>query len=463
MKNTRQSFILILLVLAFISTPVSAQSETVLPTYVVQSGDTLYSIALRFGIDLQVLIDANTQIDPNNLSIGDQINIPGYEGIEGTITSILVQPGQTFRNLAISSQANLDTLSRLSRITSSSELHIGTEIFLIEPDKAKAKISLSTLSSAQSVEEAALGLGVNPWTLRLSSQYEDEKHLISGDILYFPQESALAGQFSSDLPQVIINPLPVIQGKTLTFSVQNAADSTINGEFNSLPLYFHQNTDGRMIAFAGVPALQEPGLIPISIKVFKGDTLVYEMDQSALLESGNYPSEAVTGVDASTVDPETIDKENAILSQLIKNTDVKYWDAPFIYPVDDHCFGSNFGLRRTYNGGVYNYYHTGIDFVICLADNLNIYAAAPGVVIFSEELPIKGLFTIIDHGWGVYTGYAHMSETFVSPGQIVQAGDLIGIIGSTGRSVGPHLHWEVWVNGIPVDPLQWIEQTFPAK
>ncbi|MEN6436693.1 MAG: LysM domain-containing protein, partial [Anaerolineaceae bacterium] len=109
MKNTRQSFILILLVLAFISTPVSAQSETVLPTYVVQSGDTLYSIALRFGIDLQVLIDANTQIDPNNLSIGDQINIPGYEGIEGTITSILVQPGQTFRNLAISSQANLDT------------------------------------------------------------------------------------------------------------------------------------------------------------------------------------------------------------------------------------------------------------------------------------------------------------------------------------------------------------------
>ncbi len=128
--------------------------------------------------------------------------------------------------------------------------------------------------------------------------------------------------------------------------------------------------------------------------------------------------------------------------------------------MDEPYLGSTFGRRRTYNGS-YNYYHTGQDFTVYTANNLNIYAAAPGKVIFSDMLPIKGLFTIIDHGWGVYSGYAHQSESLVSPGQMVSAGDLIGYIGNSGRSVGPHLHWEVWVNGIPVDPLQWIEQSFP--
>jgi murein DD-endopeptidase MepM/ murein hydrolase activator NlpD len=443
--------------------PVHAQSEPVLPTYVIQSGDTLYSIALRFGIDLQTLIDANASIDPNSLNIGDEIKIPGYEGIDGRIISILVQPGQTFRNLVISSQADITTLSRLSRITSPSELYIGTEIFLIETDDGNNRTAIGMLSPTQSVEEAALVAAVNPWNIRLSSLFEGDKHLITGDMLYNPENSIADTQIVSDTPQITINPLPVVQGKTITFSIQNAENTTITAEFNSLPLTFHQDIDGKMIAFAGTIALQEPGLIPISIKVYNEETMIYEMEQSALLESGNYPSETVTGVDSSTIEQETIEKENAVLSQLIKNTDVKYWDNTFSYPVDEPCLGSGFGLRRTYNGGAYNYYHTGVDFTVCAANNLNIYAAAPGVVIFSEELPIKGLFTLIDHGWGVYSGYAHMSETFVSPGQTVQAGEQIGIIGNTGRSVGPHLHWEIWINGIPVDPLQWIEQTFPAK
>ncbi len=461
--KTRLSLFLIILLLTSIPDPVHAQSEPVLPTYVIQSGDTLYSIAIRFGIDLQTLIDANASIDPNNLNIGDEIKIPGYDGINGMITSILIQPGQTFRNLVISSQADIPTLSRLSRITSPSELFIGTEIFLIEPDEANVRTSLGMLSSAQSIEEVALMTAVNPWNIRLNSSYEGEKHIISGDMLYYSGSSIDDRLIASDTPQVSIDPLPVVQGKTITLSIQNAEDTSITAEFNSLPLTFHEYDDGKMIAFAGTLALQEPGLIPISIKVYDGDSLIYEMEQSALVESGNYPSETVTGVDSSTIEQETIEKENAILSKLVKNTDVKYWDNTFSYPVDEPCLGSGFGLRRTYNSGAYNYYHTGVDFTVCAANNLNIYAAAPGVVIFSDELPIKGLFTLIDHGWGVYTGYAHMSETFVSPGQTVQAGDTIGIIGSTGRSVGPHLHWEVWINGIPVDPLQWINQTFPPK
>ncbi len=74
---------------------------------------------------------------------------------------------------------------------------------------------------------------------------------------------------------------------------------------------------------------------------------------------------------------------------------------------------------------------------------------------------VRGNATFIDHGWGVYTAYYHQKEIDVAVGQQVQAGQLIGQIGATGRVTGPHLHFEVWVNGIQVDPLDWLNNTYP--
>ena len=131
------------------------------------------------------------------------------------------------------------------------------------------------------------------------------------------------------------------------------------------------------------------------------------------------------------------------------------------YPVDEPCFVSGYGNRRTYNNGVFSNYHTGIDFGVCTANNINIYAAANGTVLFAQELPIHGNFTVIDHGWGVYTSYSHQSQLLVTAGQEVNRGDLIGLIGNTGRSVGPHLHWEVIVNSTYVNPVTWLGTQFP--
>jgi len=68
---------------------------------------------------------------------------------------------------------------------------------------------------------------------------------------------------------------------------------------------------------------------------------------------------------------------------------------------------------------------------------------------------------VIDHGWGVYTAYGHQSEILVQVGDQVQKGQLIGLVGETGRVSGPHLHWEVIVGGVQVDPLQWLAREFP--
>jgi murein DD-endopeptidase MepM/ murein hydrolase activator NlpD len=118
-----------------------------------------------------------------------------------------------------------------------------------------------------------------------------------------------------------------------------------------------------------------------------------------------------------------------------------------------------FGTRRNYNNTGYTSYHTGLDFFGGTGGP--ILAPAPGTVILASELTVRGLTTIIDHGWGVYTLYLHQSEILVEEGQKVLAGDTIGLVGASGRVTGPHLHWEVQVGGVPVQPLDWIEREYP--
>jgi len=223
---------------------------------------------------------------------------------------------------------------------------------------------------------------------------------------------------------------------------------------------FYQNGDNDYFALEGIHALDDPGLkyLKISSSEKNGETTL--LSQPILLVAGSFIQEAVNGVDPNTIDPAVIAQEDGVLSSISNTSPTKLWAAPFKFPVDDPCPGSTFGNRRTYNNGAYHYYHTGVDFSVCKANNLNIYAPAPGIIIYTGLLPSKGNYTVIDHGWGVYSCYAHQSQFKVAVGDHVNAGDIIGVIGSTGRALGPHLHWEVWVNHIPIDPLAWTRNNF---
>ena len=123
------------------------------------------------------------------------------------------------------------------------------------------------------------------------------------------------------------------------------------------------------------------------------------------------------------------------------------------------CWPSQFGNPRSYNGSAYNFFHTGLDF--CGGVGTEIYAPADGTVVFAGPLTVRGNATMIDHGWGVYSGYMHQSEIKVSAGDKVEAGQLIGLVGNTGRVTGPHLHFEIWAGGVQIDPMDWLEQEFP--
>ena len=124
----------------------------------------------------------------------------------------------------------------------------------------------------------------------------------------------------------------------------------------------------------------------------------------------------------------------------------------FIWPVNG-SITSGFGPRThpIYGG---SRVHTGVD--IAASQGTPIKAAGDGVVKMAGVNGGYGNWTLIDHGGGLATGYGHQSRIAVSVGQHVSQGEVIGYVGSTGASTGPHLHWEVRVNGNPVDPRGWV-------
>ncbi len=116
-------------------------------------------------------------------------------------------------------------------------------------------------------------------------------------------------------------------------------------------------------------------------------------------------------------------------------------------------FTSGFGIRRAPFGGKVKM-HEGLD--IANHPGTPIKATADGVVTFANAKAGYGQTVILDHGYGLQTWYAHTRKILVKGGQKIRRGDNIALLGNTGRSTGPHLHYEVRVNGIPVDPLSYI-------
>ncbi len=115
---------------------------------------------------------------------------------------------------------------------------------------------------------------------------------------------------------------------------------------------------------------------------------------------------------------------------------------------------SSYGAIRQYDTGPGR--HAGVDFDGQTIDPA--FASAEGSVVLSEPLQVRGNSVIVDHGLGVYSTYCHLSELTVAPGDMVSKGQVIGYLGSTGLSTGTHLHWELRVGSVAVDPFRWTRR-----
>ncbi len=145
---------------------------------------------------------------------------------------------------------------------------------------------------------------------------------------------------------------------------------------------------------------------------------------------------------------------------LTRNVTTADWlranSAPNMWPVEGPITGS-FGERiDPFNGE--GAFHSGVD--IGSAYGQPVIAPAEGVVAFADFLGGYGRAITIDHGHGITTRYGHLASFAVFPGQHVHRGDTIGYVGDSGRSTGPHLHYEVRINDIPVNPHKYLRVTY---
>jgi murein DD-endopeptidase MepM/ murein hydrolase activator NlpD len=127
---------------------------------------------------------------------------------------------------------------------------------------------------------------------------------------------------------------------------------------------------------------------------------------------------------------------------------------PTLWPVIGHLTGT-FGERMDPFSGE-GAFHTGVDISSQYGDTVHV--SADGVVIEADERAGYGRLVVVDHGFGLTTYYGHLSSFNVHAGQQVRRGDTIGDVGVSGRSTGPHVHYEVRINGAPVNPMRYLRQ-----
>ncbi len=444
--------------------PVAAQSSG--PIYIVQPNDTLYSIAARFNISINDLMAANNITNPNLLGVGQRLVIPGLQGVTGILDTEVIDFGDSFHSLVRRTQIPVDLLRRLNRVVSPTEFYVGASMIVPKQENATDLSNRLSAAPGETLLELAVQADSDPWTLLTLNGLNGTWDGLPGDVLY-AAGAAASDQNASGLPSAFLNAeiptLPFKQGGTGEIIVKPSPGVTLSGTLVNYPLHFFPLGDGRFVALQGIHAMLDPGVYPLQLDASEADGTTQSFEQMVLVAAGGYRKESLT-VPSELIDPAVTGPEDQqVLSITAPATSNRAWQNQFGLPVGlPYCIKDWFGLRRSFNGSDYNYFHSGVDYGVCSVDHpFDIYATAPGTVIFAAPLTVRGNATFIDHGWGVYSAYYHQKEIEVTVGQQVQAGQLIGQIGDTGRVTGPHLHWEIWVNGVQVDPLDWLNGTYP--
>ncbi len=452
-----------------LSHPLAAQDDeprSRVTIHVVQRDETLFQIAQRFGTTIDELTLLNGLPNPDSLRVGQRLLIPGERRNEtGLLTTHTVQPGETIHTIALRYNSTPASLSAANNILHARTLYVGQRLLVTEGANGTLPaegLAMHVVRAGDNWLRLALRYDASATRLADLNGMSLSSPLLAGQRLAIP--NAPTGRRFIDLPEPLLDfqlgPLPAWQGQTLSAYIQTDGLVDLQARAFGRDISFYSETIGEYYAFMGVHAFLDAGLYPFDITLSRPDgTSVTYTSYIRMLDAG-YGSEIITLPDdrLPLLENDFVEPEMERITQAMSgSTEPRYFDGLMNLPSTGPVT-SQFGTRRSYNGSTYTTFHSGADFGG--APGSLIMAPASGTVVVAELLPIRGNTVIIDHGWGVYTGYWHNTELFVSAGQFVQRGDPIATLGNTGLSTGAHLHWEMWVGGVQVDPLQWLTHTF---
>ncbi len=251
--------------------------------------------------------------------------------------------------------------------------------------------------------------------------------------------------------EVVLSTTALLPGQTLRVEVDGVLpEARLKASFlgKSYP-FFVVGPDSQR-ALIGVPLGQDPGVFSLSIKGL--------VSRDVVVATRTYVTENVSFSPAKTALMTAEKREGAIIGRQKKRLSREQgWEGLFGEPVKGPIIGE-FGLKRLRNKTIVAGFHKGAD--IRAAAGTPVLAANAGVVLLASSFTAHGKTVLSNHGQGVMSIYLHMQKLLVRPGQKVRKGEVIGLVGSTGLATAPHMHWQVYVHGVPVDPAQWLETEF---
>lgn len=305
----------------------------------------------------------------------------------------------------------------------------------------------------------ATRFGVDVTTLMAQNGLTNADRISAGMVLQVGAEAVPLPELPTDgaLSRVQLWPWPPAQGQTLVLwlRTRSAVSPTVRFAAHEVPVI----AAGRQY-WAAVPieALAAPGTRPLTVTVGGASWPLAVPIRAGVFETQQIPAEASDPILSQV---EKVNAEWERLAALFGQHNAGDWTprSRFVTPLAAgaaYAHSSPFGSRRTYGGAAGLSAHAGEDYAA--APGTVVVAPAAGVVVLAEPLFVRGNAVILDHGHGVFTGYWHLATLNVQVGERVAAGHVLGTVGSTGLSTGPHLHWELRISGVAVDPLQWVEE-----
>lgn len=260
---------------------------------------------------------------------------------------------------------------------------------------------------------------------------------------------SLPAQVLAKGPLIEISPKKVKPGDAFLIRVSGVRTSQVpHATLAGKEFHFTDYGKGRFVAVGAVDVETKPRAYTVKVKIGKK-----KRNLRLTVKKARFPKQKLSLpeeiVSPSPEDIGRIEREREKLQSIFRTISDRLWAGGFIMPLENKL-STKFGSKRTMNGK-YITVHKGVDIAGCKGEEIR--AANTGKVVLAEDLFLGGNTVILDHGRGIFTIYMHMSEIKVAPEDVVSKGNVIGSVGSTGRSSGPHLHFGVKVSDISVNPV----------
>jgi hypothetical protein len=244
----------------------------------------------------------------------------------------------------------------------------------------------------------------------------------------------------------------------LTEVVSPRSVSTFSSDWDGRahPLWREGEKSTILHGLIGIDLEKPPGRYEWKVSWPGADGNLLACSVSVTVRAGKFPTERLK-VEKQFVQPDPEQQKRAEEDQKKMRaiydtvTPERLWEGKFRLPLKDTAVGGNFGRRRILNGEARSP-HAGVDFPA--AAGTPVFASQSGKIVLAQELFYSGNTVVIDHGYGIYTLYAHLSEIGARAGDMVKAGAELGKVGATGRVTGPHLHWGLTIDHARVNAMQ---------